>query len=114
MQRPCPTALPNGLTYLTFPSYSGSLSAPGGGAEGPGVRSLVQQLLDEGCVLGTAPFVPLKQAHTCLCAQTVSLGLGACGQRCLWRTRWAQVGTALAPRYWNKASIQASLRGFKP
>lgn len=48
---------------------------------GPGVRSLVQQPRDESCEYGTAPFVPLAHAHTCLCVQTVNLSSGACGQR---------------------------------
>lgn len=71
-QGPCPTALPHGLTYLPFPSYSGSLSAPGGGAEGPGARSLVQQLLDEGwlCVGNCTLCPPRTCPHLPVCADS--------------------------------------------
>lgn len=75
----CP-ALPNDLTYLS-PLPPWLLISSWGGAGGPGVRSLVQQPRDGGCVWGTAPFVPFSHARTCLCVQTVHLRSVACGQR---------------------------------
>lgn len=113
---PCP-ALPNGLTYLSrVPSHPGSLSVPGGGAGGPGARSLVQQPRDEGCVWGAAPFVPLSHAHTCLCVKIVKPQVYS-----LWSEM--QCGRNGEPRLalpWTPGSrtrlacVQARLQGFNP